>query len=124
MIYLDSATRKLEIGLAGAVATTEPHVTVSYYDVPPQTKQDNSEYRGATKLTKTSGATPVTICEAPAQNGTTRNIQYISVQNADSGAVTVTIRIDDGGTDYNQCVQQLAAGETLMFEREGGWQIL
>lgn len=124
MIRLDATTRKLEIGLAGAVTTTEPHVTVTFYDVPGETKSDYSEYRGGTKLTKTSGATPVTICDAPVQNGTVRNIDYICVHNADSVAATVTIRIDEATTDYNLVKTVLAVGETLIYEREGGWQIL
>jgi len=124
MITLDTTTKKLEIGLGGAVAATEPHVTVCYYDVPGQTKSDFSEYRRATKLSKTSGATPVTICEAPSQSGTTRGIVYLCVFNADSGSVTPTIRIDDGGTDYTQYGQALAAGKSLIYEHGAGWSVI
>lgn len=124
MITLDTTARLLEVGLGGAVATTEPHVTVCYYDVPGQTKTDNSEYRRATTLSKTSGATPVTICAAPLANGVARNIEYICVHNADSGAVTVTVRVDEGGTDYNQYAQSVAAGKSLVYEDGQGWQVI
>lgn len=124
MICLDTSSKKLEIGLAGAVAANECHVTVVYYDVLPQTKDDNSEYKRATKLANTSGATPVTICEAPTQAGAVRNIEYICVQNADTSAAVVTVRIDDGGTDYNQYAQSVATLKSLVYERGAGWQVL
>jgi hypothetical protein len=124
MIVLDTTTKKLEIGLAGAVATTEPHVTVCFYDVPAQTKNDNSEYAGGTTLSKTTGATAKTICAAPSIAGTTRKIMYICVFNADSASVTPTVRIDDGGTDYTQYSQALAAGKSLVYEDGQGWQVI
>ena len=124
MIYLDSTSKKLEIGLGGAVATTEPHVTVCFYDVPSDTRQDYSEYRGGTKLTKTTGATAATICAAPPLAGTVRNIRHICVFNADSASVTPSIRIDDGGTDYTQYSQALAAGKSLVYEDGAGWQVI
>jgi hypothetical protein len=124
MISLDKTTRTLQAVLVGAVTTNELHVTVCYYDVTAQTKEDNSEYRRAMKLTKTTGTTPVVICTAPSANGTARNVDYISVQNADTVSSTVTIQVDDGGTTYNQCSQALSAGETLIYEHEGGWQII
>lgn len=123
MIRLDRTTRKLEIILGGAAATTEPHVTVCFYDVNGQAKTDFSEYMGGTKLSKTTGGTLVSICDAPAQ-GTVRNITYICVQNLDSGAVTVTVRIDDNGTKYNQYSQSLAQNKSLVYEHGQGWSVV
>jgi hypothetical protein len=124
VIVLDKTTRTLEIGLGGAVATAEPYVTVCYYDVPAQERVGYSEYQSATTLARTSGATPVTICAAPAVQGVVRNIRHICVQNADSGAVTVTIRIDDSGTDYPMYAQSLASTKTLVYEHGQGWQVI
>jgi hypothetical protein len=124
VIVLDKTTRTLEIGLGGAVAAIEPYVTVCYYDVPAQDRVGFGEYQSATTLSRTSGATPVTICAAPAVQGVVRNVRYVCVQNADSGSVTVTIRIDDGGTDYPQYAQALASTKTLVYEHGQGWQVL
>lgn len=124
MIVLDTTTKKLEVGLAGAVAANECHVTVVYYDVLPQAKNDSSEYKRAVSLAKTSGATPVAICAAPTRDGVVRCIEYICVQNADTSAAVVTVRIDDGGTDYNQYAQSVATLKSLVYERGAGWQVL
>jgi hypothetical protein len=124
VIRLDRTNRKLEAVLAGAITTTQPHCIVSFYDVPAQSKDDFSEYRGATKITATNSATAVTICEAPGVNGTVRNIDYISIQNRDSVSATVTVQIDDANTDYVLVSQSVAAGKTLEWTRSAGWKIL
>lgn len=124
MIYLDSTTKKLEIALAGSVSSTEPHVVVCYYDVPATAKQDYGEYKGGTTVKKTSGASPVTICEAPSVPNVTRNIAFVSVQNADNATAVATIRVDDGGTDYYLMSQTMAAGKSLVYDDGNGWQVL
>jgi hypothetical protein len=121
MIILDTTTKTLEIGLAGSVTTTEPHVTVCYYDTISQTKTDFSEPRRATKLTKTSGVTPVTICDAPTIIGAARCIFYICIHNADNTSATITVRIDDGGTDYRQYSHAVPAGHSLIYDSGNGW---
>lgn len=124
MIVLDTTTKKLEVGLAGAVAANECHVTVVFYDVPAQAKADASEYRRAVSLAKTAGATPVTICAAPTRDGVVRCVEYICVQNADTSAATVTVRIDDGGTDYNQYAQSVASNKSLVYQDGAGWLVI
>lgn len=124
MIYLDRTTRKLQAYLAGAVTTTQPQVTVFYYDVPSQTKPSFEEYRGAMYEEETSGATPVDVCPAPLANGVTRNIQHICVHNKDTVAATVTIVIDDGGVDRFLKTSTLNANQSLVYEHGQGWQVL
>jgi len=123
MIRLGSSD-SLQIVLGGAVATVQPHVTVSCYDVPNQTKEDSSEYRGTTFLSKTNNTTAVAICAAPPIVGTVRNIDYICVFNADSAAVTPTVRINVGTTTFTQYSQALAAGKSLVYEHGAGWQVI
>jgi hypothetical protein len=123
MIRLSSSVA-LEIVLGGTVATTQPHVTVSCYDVPNQTKEDSSEYRGTTFLSKTNNTTAVSICVAPPIVGTVRNIDYVCLFNADSASVTPTIRLNDGATTFTQYSQSVAAGKSLVYEHGAGWQVL
>ena len=118
-LVLDTNSRKLEALLAAA--GTIP-VTVNYIDIIPQTKSYFSLYRPATKFTNTNGTTPVTICEAPAQ-GVVRVINYICVHDSDAGSETVTIQIDDNGTDYIQVVMTLATTESLVWTPESGWNV-
>lgn len=124
MIRLDTTARNLEAVLAGAVSTAQPQCVVSFYDVPSQSKEDFSEYRGATKLTNTNSTTPVTICAAPTTNGTIRNIDHISIYNRDTASVTVTVQIDESTTDSILVSKALAAGETLEWTRSAGWKII
>lgn len=118
-IVLDSASRKLEAVLAAA--GTIP-VTVNYIDIIPQSKNDFSLYKPATKFTNTDGTTAVTICEAPSQ-GVVRVINYINVYNSDAGSETVNIQIDDNGTDYRQVQITLATTEAAVWTPESGWNI-
>lgn len=124
MICLDKSTRKLQAVLAGAVTTNQLQCVVSFYDVPKQTKDDNAEYQSALQLTSTNSGTDVDICAAPPANGTVRNVRYISVYNADTVGATVTIKIDDGGTDSILVKQALLTTETLVYTSQGGWQII
>jgi len=123
MIRLDTTTKKLEIKLGGAHTTTAPKVTVTYYDVRSVEKLDNSEYRHTSTNTTTNGSTDVTICAAPAQVGTTRNIDGIMVYNADSVNATVTIKFDDGGTEYPIINKTLSSAQSLFYEHGAGWQV-
>jgi hypothetical protein len=119
-IVLDTASRKLEakLGAAGAIP-----VTVNFVDIIPQTKSDFSPYRPACKITNTDGTTAVTVCEAPAQ-GAVRVINYICVYNSDAGSETVTIQIDDGGTESIQVVITLATTESAIWTPNSGWDVV
>lgn len=119
-IVLDSTTKKLEVTLAAAGALP---VTVNYIDITGQTKPDYSAYKPATKLSTTNGTNAVTICESPAQ-GVVRVINYICIYDADAGAETVNIILDDNGTDYQQAQISLAATESAVWTPESSWQVV
>ena len=124
MISLDTTTRKLQAFLAGAAATTNPTVTVVYYDVPQQTKVDFSEYRRAPQFTVLAGATETDVCDAPNQS-VIRNIEYIAIYNADTATVTVTVCVDDNGTNRIQAKVVLLTGETCCWSaKSGDWSLV
>lgn len=124
MIPLDTTTRKLQAFLAGAISTTNPTVTVAFYDVPRQAKEDNSEYLRSPQFTVLAGVTETDICAAPSVQGTVRNIEYINIYNADTASVTVTVCIDDNGTNRIQVVMTLATTESAVWTKNSGWQIV
>lgn len=125
MIRLDKTTRKLQIVLGGAVATTDAECTVSYYDVPSQTKlNDFSEYRGALQVSVSDDTTDVDICAAPTVAGTVRNIDYINIYNKDSASIQVTVKIDDGGTETILIRRTLTTLQTLFYEDGAGWIVI
>jgi len=124
LIPLDTTTRKLQAFLSGAASTTNPKVTVSFYDVPRQAKTDNSEYLRSPQFTTLAGATETDICAAPSVQGTVRNIEYINIYNADTASVTVTVCIDDNGTNHIQVVMTLATTESAVWTPESGWNVV
>ena len=123
MIALDFTTRKLQAFLASSAATTNPTVTVIYYDVLAQTKGDYSDYRRAPQFTVLVDTTETDICAAPAQ-GVVRHIEEIQVYNADTATVTVTVCVDDAGTNRILVKQALLTTETLQYQHGIGWSII
>ena len=119
----DGTGQKLQAFLAGAAATTNPTVTVSFYDIIRQTKTDYSDYPLSNQFTVLAGVTETDICATPS-TGTTRHIRRISIYNADTASVTVTVCIDDNGTNRILCKKAIAAGETLNYESGNGWYVL
>lgn len=126
MIRLDRTTRILQAVLAGAKTANDAQCVVCYYDVPARAKNDNSEYVGATNAQDTNGVTPVTICAAPPDVGTVRDIDYISIHNYDTAAIIVTVQMyNSTGTVTTRLHKDtLNAGQTLTWSRGATWQIL
>jgi hypothetical protein len=122
LIALDSTTLKLQAVLAGAVATTQPDVHVWFYDVPATKKDSFEDYRPAMKRTATNSTTDVDICSAPSVDNTTRVIQSIAIHNKDTASVTITIKTDDGTTEYTAFKATLATLECATYEDGLGWQ--
>lgn len=121
MIRLISTTMKLQVVLGGAITTNQLHCSVGYYDVPNQEKVDTSEYRGSMQQASTNSTTDVDICAAPTTAGTVRKIDYIAIYNRDTVNATVTVKTDDGGTEYIQVTETLATTESLVYTPESGW---
>ena len=121
---MDTTTRKLQIVLGGAHATTAPKTAVFYYDVPKQTKQDSSEYPRVLQVATSNGATDVDICDAVGVNGTRRHIESIVVHNLDTASITLTIKVDDSGTETILVRATLLTLESLHYEDGQGWYAL
>ncbi len=123
-MILDTTTRKLQAFLSGAAATTNPTVTVSFYDVPRQSKADNSEYLRSPQFTVLDGAAETDICAAPTVQGTVRNVEYINIYNADSATVTVTVAVDDSGTNRIQAKIVLLTGQAAQWTAKSSWNLV
>lgn len=116
MIRLTNTTQKLLAVLAGTVATNQLSVNVSYSD------KTSTTYDGGVQNTVTNSTTPADICAAPAAS-TIRDIDYISVYNADTVSATVSIIFDDNGTDYTLIKQALQPSEQMTYVHGGGWEV-
>lgn len=121
MIVLQASTQKLQAVLGGNVTTTQLSVTTVFYDHLQQ--RTDTTQRNAHKVTTTNNTTDVDIVAAPADS-VVRNISNVTVYNKDSAAATVTVKMDDDGTETILVSQSLAASESLIYEHGTGWQIL
>lgn len=118
MIRLDLTTRKLQVVMAGAKTTTEPSCTVSFYEE----NRDGNRTKGQTQISILNDTSDVDACAAPQQNFV-RNIDSVDVYNADTVSQTITVKIDESGTDTILVKAVLAAGATLHHGDSPGWYV-
>lgn len=109
---------KLQVLLAGAVTTTECPLTAAYEDF---SGLGNIAANQADSVT--TGATAVDLVAAPAA-GVKRKITHFSIFNADTVAVTVTVRLNNNGTTRIVAQYTLQTGEGLYFDRGSGWRAI
>lgn len=114
MIILSATTHSLVAVLDGAPTTTQPRALVSFRDITTTT------YTPTSTATQLNGATPVTLCAAPSASHQSV-IDFVSVFNGDTDAVSLTISFDISGTLTTLWRGVLAAEETLTFTDAGGW---
>jgi hypothetical protein len=103
-IMLDTTTKKLQMVMSAAATTTNPSYVVSYADVTTAFTEGNLNG-------ELNGTTAVDIVPAPAASAR-RTVTEIVLHNADTAAVTVTLRLDDNGTVRIIRAIPLAAGES------------
>lgn len=118
-MFLDATTKKLQIILGGAVTTNELPWHVAYGEV----AADNSTSAPKGSHGLTTGGTAVDVIAAPA-GGLVRELLHLTIQNADTAAATVTVRLDDGGTPRVSVQAALAVGDQLVYDIAAGWRTL
>lgn len=114
-MILDTTSKKLQVVLSAAVATSQPVVNASWADM------GASTLVGASSNVVTNGTTAVDVVAAPAAN-TQRQIKYLTVYNADTAAVTVTVQVNNGGTIAIGRKVALPSGYTLTYT-PSGWTV-
>lgn len=90
-LILDATTKSIKAVMSGAAATNNPEFTAAYAD-----STTSALVEGANDGAL-NGTTGVTLVAAPAAS-TRRVIKWITIQNKDTAAVTVTITYDTSGT--------------------------
>jgi len=112
IIVLNATTKSIEALLSGAVATNQPEFSAHYADVT-STAFTEGENDGVLNNT-----TAVSLVAAPAA-ATRRIVKEIVIYNADTAAVTVTIRINNNSNYRRIQKVTLAAGATWKLS-DGG----
>jgi hypothetical protein len=117
-MYLKDTTETLEIDLAGS-ADPEMHTHISYQDHHlPSGKISYGSQDGVSTDT-----TEVAILAAPSADYL-REVTEVMVFNDDNAAATISIYLDDGGTNKNLIKVVTAAGDLIHWARESGWKVL
>jgi hypothetical protein len=117
MIVLSQTTDKIQVVLAGAVATNQAQCIASWRDI-----TSAPTYTGGRSVANTNGTTDVDLIASPASS-TQRIIDYIGIYNNDTATVTLTVKFDANGTDYIVWRGSLATGEHLEYENGKGWTV-
>ena len=119
MIRLDATNRSLEVKLGGAAATTEPTVTVCY-----SLKNPNSDtYVGAPDFTQTTGATAIALVAGPG-GVSILDIDYLSMPNLDTAAITATLQINDNTVIRPLFKVLMAIGDCVIYPHAHGGAVL
>lgn len=113
-MLLDTITKSLEIVLGAAVAANQLPLVAVYSDQTPTT------FTPASNDGQSNGVTAVTLVPAPAAS-TQRRIHSLSIWNADTQSVTVTVRLNNNSTMRIIIKVALAVGDSLTYEAQSGW---
>lgn len=115
-MILDTNLR-LEAVLGGVVSANQPVAHIHYVDW----NHNGIQSSPATFRVALNGAADVTLLAAPGVNGPRREVIRATIYNRDTANVTVTVKTDDGTTEYIVAQTILATLETLHFEKGRGW---
>lgn len=116
MIVLDSTNDSIQIVLDDEVATNEHQCFASWRDV------TATAYTPGKTAVLTNGTTDVNLVPAPSAS-TYRVIDFISVYNNDTAAMSVYIKSDISGTEKTLWLGTLQPGETLEYTSQDGWRV-
>lgn len=116
MIVLSQTTDKIQVVLSAAVATNQVECVASWRDI-----TSTPTYTPGRSLANTNNTTDVNLVSGPAAS-TQRLIDYISLYNADTSPVTLTIKYDDNGTDRKLWSGVIQPGERVEFTSENGFE--
>jgi hypothetical protein len=116
MIVLSQTTDNLQVVLAGAVVTNQLQCFSCWRD-----RTSTTFVAGRTRV-NTNNTTDVNLVAAPAAS-TQRIVDFISIYNADTADATVTVKIDDNGTEAIIKKEVLSPGDTLTYVEGSGFEV-
>jgi hypothetical protein len=117
MIILTNTTDKIQVKLGGTAAANQAVCYASFRDT---TTTTISASRG---ITLTNNTTVVDLVASPSAS-TQRIIDYISIHNADTASVTVTIDFFNNTSLFTLITATLGSGEKLEYQEGTGFKII
>lgn len=115
MITLTETTDNLQISLSTTVTTNQLHCVSTWKDI-------GSLNSSGKNVTFTNNSTDVNLVPSPSIE-TKRDIEFISVYNADTVNATITIKLNVNETKYVLAKCTLSTGERLEYNRGDGWRV-
>lgn len=117
MIILDATTKSVTVNSDAAATTTELSYVSSYVDI------TTTAFTPAANDGLTSSTAKQTIVAAPASS-TQRQVKFMSVNNQDTVAHTVTFNYDNNGTFRQLIACTLLVGDTLCYTDKRGFYVI
>jgi hypothetical protein len=111
MIILDATTKSLQIVLGAIKTTTDMPFVLGYVDL---LSSDQSISAVGSNDGTSNGTSVVAVLAAPAA-GHTRQVKFISIQNADTITQTLTLQYNDNSTLRTIVQVALAVGDNLIY---------
>jgi hypothetical protein len=108
MIILDSTSKSLVAVLAGAVAANQPIFTVGFANT------DGTAFTETSADGTLNSTTEVELVAAPAASNR-RIIKWVTIYNADTAAITVSVSLKNGANVRIIRKKILAAGDSLLL---------
>lgn len=115
MIILNSATSKIQLGIANTVTTNDLNIVCNWVDMATQSFAPES-------LTTTINGGSIDILAAPATNHQ-RQLKYLSVYNNDTVASIVTVSYSDNANLRSLSKVTLQTGDCLYYIDSDGFSV-
>lgn len=117
MIVLSTTNSKIQVFLGDSITLSQPTCYASYRDT------TTSSITPLRNVISTNNTTVVDLVDSPAAS-TQRVIDYLSVQNIDTGTNKVVIAFYDGSTSYRLMETPLSPGEKLEYQDGHGFKVI
>lgn len=114
ILVLDTTTRKLQAQMGAAATTNNCTITVAYAET------TASSFTEGIQPTTLAGLTVTDILAAPSVAATRRVVKAIMIYNNDTVTQTVTVYLDDNGTDYPLVKVTLGPGANWASDDQTG----
>jgi hypothetical protein len=117
MLILTQTTDTLQVKLSGTVTTAQAQCFVGYRNT------TSSSITPLRTVTNTNNTTSVTLVSSPSASNQ-RVVDYLSIYNADTAAVTPTILFNDNGTVYELFSASIQPGEKIEYQEGNGFSVI
>lgn len=117
MLILTETTDSLQVKLGGTVTTSQAQCFVSYRNT------TSSSITPLKNVTNTNNTTAVTLVSSPSASNQ-RVVDYLSIYNADTASMTVTVLFNANGTIYELFVGTLNIGEKIEYQEGTGFSVI